>query len=1226
MPAKPPARSGRHESGVLDPAAAAALALRESKPVSRPSKRPRVGVARGARDPADVPHSVHPDEGSVDAFERHALGPLLWHRPDDDELPDIPSEFRNEQHYVKSFEPVLLEETREETRNAWLESLSEGREYRVTLRSMRAMGSSGWRVATFLCENKKDCEVIKSLCPDHAVAVVALASLSRENDPWPRSKDGARLPLACAGFVEKTLPREGVVEFRFFVSPEADAAVDASAPGWKPWHEAVRIRERRVLEAFEGVRRAVREPSRFAEKNVKKNDAASRRDAARRAAEANASGVGDDEDDKSRVDFVDLTGDESLPSPSSLSFSREPGEVAPRAAEKAEGRVWFLAPAGKLSSASQSYEALHHVRRLYAPMRDAMLRPTATLRRVASRSSTHGVGDVGDSDAPPAFADEIAANPALVAFLERQFNAPQLAAIKCAAAHTAARQNNRRNAGGDDDFPFTLVQGPPGTGKTHTVWGVLNVLHFVLYQRYFQHLHRAIDLGTARAAGDRAFVAHVEDAGEREWLERGGDSFFAVGDDSFASSDPREDAIIGRDRAVAGNASFSESAFAGSLADRGAAVREMFSYLRRAAGVEKGLGYGVQKPKILVCAPSNAATDNLLERVVSRAFTNGDGGVYRPTVIRVGAADALVSSETVAAVTASRLVDAIVKMKPEEWDRAYRKQDAFQKEAAAYVKKLEAEHVAAAAAFSRHCASRPDGQGPDPEVAREHARAQDARVAEMLRVFNDRDKAVTEMARFAFCLSRLGPNKDDDDVFDGRRTADPRRRQRDVRLVRAALEASLVDDAEIVFSTLASSSRRVFRDVANGFDTVLIDEAAQANETATLIPFLHGARRCVLVGDPRQLPSTVLSSAAKASLFQRSLFERFVKLGARPILLSVQYRMHPAIRAWPSREFYDDRLVDADAVRRREARDAQPYQTGLETGLGGFPELTITKHDPPPYARYMCPYVLFDVSGGSQSSNARSGSLANPAEALFAACLHAALARAVAGKGPGERPPSCAVVTPYREQRACILKAFALLFGGDGAAGRLGVRVSTVDGFQGQEADVIIFSTVRGSRSGSARGANASAGGGRRSSPAGGSSSIGFLADVRRMNVALTRAKRALWIVGKCDVLRHGSEVWGRLVDDAERRDAVARDADSFSMFDSVVPRETQLSALRRLGGDVVRVPSGRGRGADSFVAAGDRTRDAFATGWGRAVDASGAGGASRARAANDMYGDLDDA
>ena len=259
MPAKPPARSGRHASSVLDPAAAAALALRASKPVSRPSKRPRVGVARGARDVADVPHFFSPDEGSVDAFERHALGPLLWHRPDDDELPDIPLEFRNEQHYVRSFEPVLLEETREETRNAWLESIGEGREYRVTLRSLRAVGNSGWRVATFLCADRKDCEVIKSLCPDHSVAVVALESLCSTPDPWPRSpRDERDLPLACAGFVEKTTPREGLVEFRFFVSPEADAAVDASAPGWKPWHAITRDRERRTLEAFEGVRRRVR--------------------------------------------------------------------------------------------------------------------------------------------------------------------------------------------------------------------------------------------------------------------------------------------------------------------------------------------------------------------------------------------------------------------------------------------------------------------------------------------------------------------------------------------------------------------------------------------------------------------------------------------------------------------------------------------------------------------------------------------------------------------------------------------------------------------------------------------------------------------------------------------------------------------------------------------------------------------------------------------------------
>ena len=1164
MPAKPPARPGRRESSVLDPAAEAARALMEAKPASRPSKRPR--VARGVRDPADAPAFVRPDEGSVDAFERHALGPLLWHRPDDDELPDIPGEFRNEQHYVKSFEPVLLEETREETRNAWLESIGEGREYRLTLRSLRAVGASGWRVATFHCADRNDCEVIKSLCPDHSVAVVAVASMRSTRDPWPRTRDGSDLPLACAGFVEKTLPREGLVEFRFFVSPEADAAVDARAPGWRPWHGAVRDRERRTLEAFEGTRRRVRSRAGT--------------EAARRVAAENAT--------------------ENDVEPSS---EREPGEVAPSAPTslRAEGRTWFLAPAGKLSSASQSYEALHHVRRLHAPMRDAMLRPTAKLS-----PSTSGGGTT--SDDVPAFADEIVANPALVAFLERRFNEPQLAAIKCAAAHTAAR---RRGDETRDEFPFTLVQGPPGTGKTHTVWGVLNVLHFVLYQRYFQHLHRAIDLGTARAAGDRAFVAHVRDAGEREWLERGGD----VGEAGEAGKDLSSRAFgetstsrVRSDDATDGS---SESAFAGSLADRGAAVREMFEYLRRAAGVEKGHTYGVAKPRILVCAPSNAAVDNLLERVVSAPFRNGDAGEYRPTVVRVGAADALVSSETVAAVTASRLVDAIVKMKPEAWDRAYRKQDAFQKEAASFVKRKEREHVAAAAAFSKHCAERPDGV-PDPEVAREHARAQDARVAEMLRVCDDRDKAVTEMARFAFCLSRLGPNKDGGDDDDGRPASfDPRRRQRAARLVRAALEASLVDDAEIVFSTLASSSRRVFRDVANGFDTVLVDEAAQANETATLIPFLHGARRCVLVGDPQQLPSTVLSSAAKASAFQRSLFERFVRLGARPVLLSVQYRMHPAIRAWPSREFYEDKLTDDASVREREARDPRPYQTGPEaTRAATTPGDGSRARLPAPYLAHLKPYVLFDVAGGSQSANARSGSLSNPVEALFVACLHAALARE-ARAGGGAAPPSCAVVTPYREQRACILKAFALLFGGDGAAGRLGVRVSTVDGFQGQEADVIIFSTVRGARGSEARD-------GRRAETRARGRGIGFLADVRRMNVALTRAKRALWIVGQRDVLRNGSEGWARLVDDAERRDAVACDADSAALFDAVVPFETQARALRRLGGDA--------RALGSRGATGDRTRDAFVGRWSAAtVDSDGTGGVSRARSASDMYGDLDE-
>ena len=129
--------------------------------------------------------------------------------------------------------------------------------------------------------------------------------------------------------------------------------------------------------------------------------------------------------------------------------------------------------------------------------------------------------------------EEIENHPDFVAFLAKNFNEPQLAAIKWSAAHTlrevfpASQQNlaaaaaaaaaagesisavypsdddalavPAAAAGGGEPFPFTLVQGPPGTGKTHTVWGILNILHLVLYQRYYQHMHVAITLGTARA-------------------------------------------------------------------------------------------------------------------------------------------------------------------------------------------------------------------------------------------------------------------------------------------------------------------------------------------------------------------------------------------------------------------------------------------------------------------------------------------------------------------------------------------------------------------------------------------------------------------------------------------------------------------------------------------------------------------------------------------------------
>jgi senataxin len=264
----------------------------------------------------------------------------------------------------------------------------------------------------------------------------------------------------------------------------------------------------------------------------------------------------------------------------------------------------------------------------------------------------------------------------------------------------------------------------------------------------------------------------------------------------------------------------------------------------------------------------------------------------------------------------------------------------------------------------------------------------------------------------------------------------------------------------------------------------------------TLIPFLHGARRCVLVGDPQQLPSTVLSTAAQGVSFQRSLFERFTSLGAEAVLLSVQYRMHPEIRAFPSRAFYEGRLRDSESVI---AAPPESYHASWP----------------------LRPYVLFDASQGKEKRST-VGSVSNPYEALIVVSLVRRLERTLWRKNGETVDGRCAIITPYKAQRSKIRDAFARVYGDESAMHRLGIVVSTVDGFQGQEADVIIFSTVRG---GAGRGG------------------IGFLQDVKRMNVALTRARRSLWIVGRVDALE-GNPMWKDLVDDARERGCVVPDSE----------------------------------------------------------------------------------
>jgi hypothetical protein len=300
----------------------------------------------------------------------------------------------------------------------------------------------------------------------------------------------------------------------------------------------------------------------------------------------------------------------------------------------------------------------------------------------------------------------------------------------------------------------------------------------------------------------------------------------------------------------------------------------------------------------------------------------------------------------------------------------------------------------------------------------------------------------------------------------------------DERARRKALKYSIITGAQVVCATLSTSGRKMIRE--NWFQTVIIDEAAQAVEISTIIPLTDRTRRVVMVGDPNQLPATVLSKEAKNLQYEQSLFSRMMKNGFPTRMLTTQYRMHPDIREFPSEHFYEGRLQDGHQDRTRDW------------------------HALPIFG----PFVFFDLQVGSQ----RGGrSLSNPEEARFISKLLDLLRDTYQPKtdeGDNELLSTWSkligVITPYQEQRSVLSQQLSQFPGMD---------IGTVDGFQGREKDIIVLSTVRSHQHG-----------------------IGFLADVRRLNVALTRAKSSLWIIGNSLALNQNPH-WKSLIDFAKEQE-----------------------------------------------------------------------------------------
>jgi superfamily I DNA and/or RNA helicase len=303
--------------------------------------------------------------------------------------------------------------------------------------------------------------------------------------------------------------------------------------------------------------------------------------------------------------------------------------------------------------------------------------------------------------------------------------------------------------------------------------------------------------------------------------------------------------------------------------------------------------------------------------------------------------------------------------------------------------------------------------------------------------------------------------------------------QREIRRIEANMMASILDEAEVICATTIGCGHRLLE--SRKFPIVLMDEATQASEPSALVPIVKGCRQLILVGDHQQLPPTVISRRAEQGGLNRSLFERLIACGLTSTMLTTQYRMHPVMREYPSARFYENRLEDGCASTDRPAP-------------AGFLW--------PDWDR---PMAFIPIEGSEvQDEEGKSRSNLDEAAKVIGIVDELLAMGDIQASEIG-------IVTPYNGQVRLLSSLFEQAGGLEPGQRYGGLEIKSVDGYQGREKDVIVFSTVRANDAGE----------------------VGFLSDHRRLNVAITRAKRGLIVLGHPTTLRH-DPTWRAYLDWAD--------------------------------------------------------------------------------------------
>lgn len=290
----------------------------------------------------------------------------------------------------------------------------------------------------------------------------------------------------------------------------------------------------------------------------------------------------------------------------------------------------------------------------------------------------------------------------------------------------------------------------------------------------------------------------------------------------------------------------------------------------------------------------------------------------------------------------------------------------------------------------------------------------------------------------------------------------------EIKRIENKMIKDIIEESNVILSTNSSAALESISQTK--FDVVIIDEASQATIPSVLIPIAK-ARRFILAGDHKQLPPTIISD--KAHELEDTLFESLIeKYPQKSQLLNVQYRMNKVLMEFPNSEFYANKLKSDSNVDNINLKDISDVED--DDALLFIDTCDLDTHEK----------HLKD-----------SKSIVNHVEARIALKV----ANDYVNAGIDEK--DIGIISPYADQVKLISE-------------KTDIEVKTVDGFQGREKEIIIISTVRSNDYGQ----------------------IGFLKDLRRLNVAITRAKRKLIIIGNSNTLKSNA-TYERLIDFVEAKD-----------------------------------------------------------------------------------------